>query len=237
SIGRALSSQLDLDALIERVGEEGRETFDADIAYVALHDRQSGLIDFTYYYEAGERSVPEPIAYGEGLTSRILESREPLLLNRSPQFEEIEESRVGTPARSFLGVPIVLRDSAIGVISGQNIEEGGRLREAGARLLATIAANVGVAIQNARLFSEVERQRQYFEMLVEVSPAAIVVMDADERVTGWNPAAARLFGSSAEEAQGRTIDELVVPEDLRDESREVTNEALGKGRTRRITRR
>ena len=88
SVGHALSSQLDLDALIELVGEQVRETFEADIAYVALHDRPSGRIDFAYYYESGERSEQAPMTYGEGLTSRILDSREPLLLNRSPQFEE-----------------------------------------------------------------------------------------------------------------------------------------------------
>ena len=53
SVGQALSSQLDLDALIELVGEQVRETFEADIAYVALHDRPSGRIDFAYYYESG----------------------------------------------------------------------------------------------------------------------------------------------------------------------------------------
>ena len=58
SVGQALSSQLDLDVLIERVGEQVRETFGADIAYVALHDRQSGLIDFTYYYESGRAQRP-----------------------------------------------------------------------------------------------------------------------------------------------------------------------------------
>src|SRR5207244_8989641 len=189
----------DLDVLIERVGEQVRETFGADIAYVALHDRTSGTIDFAYYYESGERSAPAPIAYGEGLTSRIIESREPLLLNRSPQFEEIEESRVGTPSRSFLGVPILLRDSSIGVISVQSIDEEGRFGEADSRLLTTIAANVGVAIQNARLFTEVERQREYSASLVEISPAAVVVMDVGERVIDWNPAAAELFGYSADE--------------------------------------
>ena len=83
-----------------------------------------------------------------------------------------------------------LGNKAIGVISVQSIDEEGRFGEADSRLLATIAANVGVAIQNARLFSEIDRQKEYFEMLVEVSPAAVVVMDAEERVTGWNPAAA-----------------------------------------------
>ena len=42
SVGQALASQLDLDALIDLVGERVRETFDADIAYVALHDEADG---------------------------------------------------------------------------------------------------------------------------------------------------------------------------------------------------
>jgi PAS domain S-box-containing protein len=235
SVGKALSSQLDLDALIELVGEQVRETFEADIAYVALHDRLSGRIDFVYYYESGERGEQAPLTYGEGLTSRIIESREPLLLNRLPQFEKHET--VGTPARSFLGVPILVADSAIGVISVQSIDEEGRFGEAESRLLATIAANVGVAIQNARLFSEVERQRGYLESLVSISPAAVVVMDADERVTDWNPAAAELFGYSAEEALGRPIDDLVFGETEREEGREITRDAMREGRAQRITRR
>ncbi len=237
SVGHALASQLDLDALIELVGEQVRETFEADIAYVALHDRPSGRIDFAYYYENGRRRDEPSIAYGEGLSTRILDSRAPLLLNRSPQFEEHEATRVGTSVRSFLGVPILVRDSAIGVISVQSIEVEGRFGETDSRLLATIAANVGVAIQNARLFSEVERQRQYLESLVAISPAAVVVMDADERVTDWNPAAAELFGYSAEEALGRPIDDLVFDETHLDEGREVTREAMAAGRAGRITQR
>ena len=235
SVGQALSSQLDLDALIELVGEQVRKTFKADIAYVALHDRTSGLIDFAYYWESGERREQAPMAYGEGLTSQILESREPLLLNRSAQFEEHE--RVGTSARSYLGVPILVGDSAIGVISVQSIDEEGRFGAPDSGLLATIAANVGVVIQNARLFSEVERQRQYLESLVAISPAAVVVMDADERVTDWNPAAAELFGHSAEEALGRPVDELVFGEGDRNEGRELTREAMAAGRADRITQR
>ena len=235
SVGQALSSQLDLDALIELVGEHVRETFDADIAYVALHDEAAGQIDFAYYWESGERRPEAPMKFGEGLTTEILQSRAPLLVNRRGQHDE--QASLGTPSLSYLGVPILLGNKAIGVISVQSIDEEGRFGEADSRLLGTIAANVGVAIQNARLFSEIDRQKEYFEMLVEVSPAAVVVMDAEERVTGWNPAAAALFGYTADEAIGRPIDELVVPDEFRNESREVTKDALGEGRTRRITRR
>ncbi len=110
---------------------------------------------------------------------------------------------IGTPSLSYLGVPILVGSRAIGVISVQSIDEEGRFGEDDSRLLATIAANVGVAIQNARLFAEVERQREYSASLVEISPAAVIVMDRDEIVTEWNPAAAELFGWSPEEALGR----------------------------------
>ena len=237
SVGQALSSQLDLDGLIELVGEQVRETFDADIAYVALHDEAAGRIEFAYYWESGERRPEAPMEYGTGLTSRILDSREPLLLNRREQLEAV--STIGTPSLSYLGVPILVGSKAIGVISVQSIEEEGRFGEADARLLATLAANVGVAMQNARLFTEVERQRQYLESLVAISPAAVVVIDVEERVTDWNPAAAELFGYSAEEAVGRQVDELVFGSSRfeTDEGREITREALTTGRAQRITQR
>jgi PAS domain S-box-containing protein len=234
SVGQALASQLDLDALIELVGERIRETFGADIAYVALHDEATGLIEFPYSVEAGERSNDPPLKYGEGLTSRIIESGEPLLLDTA---ESDGHQVVGTPAKSYLGVPIWAGDRAIGVISVQSTEEEGAYGEAEMRLLATLAANVGVAIQNARLFAEIARQKQYFESLVGISPVAVIEMDAGERVTGWNPAATALFGYTADEAVGRQIDELVFHDEQREEGREITKEAVATGGAQRITRR
>jgi PAS domain S-box-containing protein len=158
SIGKATADQLELDALIERLGDQLCEVFEADLVYVALHDTTSDLIEFSYYSEGGERRANPPMRYGEGLTTEILRSREPMLLNRAESFEQISDEVVGTPVRSFLGVPILAGGNAIGVISVQSIEGADRFGEADARLLSTIAANVGAAIQNARLYQETQRR-------------------------------------------------------------------------------
>jgi PAS domain S-box-containing protein len=192
------------------------------------------VIEFPYNWELGEHISEPPMPFGEGLTSQIIESGEPLLEEAGGGGDR---PVVGTPSKSYLGVPIWGGDRAIGVISVQSTREEGRYGEDDTRLLATLAANVGVAIQNARLFAEIARQKQYFESLVGISPVAVIEMDADERVTGWNPAAAALFGYEAEEALGRPIDELVFGGDVVDEGREITREALASGRSQRITRR
>ena len=85
--------------------------------------------------------------------------------------------------------------------------------------------------------TEARRRLAELESLVENSPVAVIVMDSGERVTDWNPAAATLFGYSAEEALGRPIDDLVIGDAGRDEGRKVTREAIATGRAQRITRR
>jgi PAS domain S-box-containing protein len=85
--------------------------------------------------------------------------------------------------------------------------------------------------------TEVTRQKRFYEALVDVSPAAIVAIDPDDRVTMWNPAAERLFGYPAEEAVGRLVDDLVANDDvLREEAAELNRTAEG-GQIRLVTRR
>jgi signal transduction histidine kinase len=158
-VGLAVGAQLNPDALIELVGDRVRETFGTDIAYVALHDTARGMIDFPYYVENGSREAPPSIRHGEGWTSRILMTGEPLLVNKVEDREALEPSMVGTPARSYLGVPILVGDEAIGVIAVQSASEDGAFTDADARLLSTIAAGVGAAIQNARLFAAAQEAR------------------------------------------------------------------------------
>ena len=134
-IGQALASQLDLDPMYELVGDLMRDTFAADLVYVAMHDAEADRIEFAYYSENGERQDREGLAYGEGLTSQILRSRKPLLLNRDEDFEALGGRGVGTPVRSYLGVPILVGDRAIGVISVQSQKEEGRFGPGEMRLL------------------------------------------------------------------------------------------------------
>jgi PAS domain S-box-containing protein len=86
--------------------------------------------------------------------------------------------------------------------------------------------------------SEIQRQKRYFESVLELSPTAIVMVDEDFHVTSWNPTAEKLFGYTADEANGRFIDELVAnAPDLREEAA-AQNEAGRRGHsTRVITRR
>jgi GAF domain-containing protein/CheY-like chemotaxis protein len=185
-VGQATASQLDLDRLIQLTGEQLQTTFRADIVYIALLDAGTGMIEFPYRIERGEPAPRPLLPLGEGLTSQILQSRQPLLLNRAEQFEAIERQGVGTPAKSYLGVPILVGEEAIGAISVQSIDEAGRFGDTDARLLATIASNVGAAIRNAQLYRESQRRAREMSELAEVGREISATLDLEgllQRIT------------------------------------------------------
>lgn len=151
-ITQALATQLDKDALIQLVGDQIRDLFRAPIAYVAILDRATMMLQFPYTY--GEDAPPRP--FGSGLTSQIIRSGQPLLIN-----EDMERNRarlgiehIGRDTASYLGVPILSGGQVIGVISVQSTDQEGRFTEADQSLLSTIAVAVGVAIHNAKLFED-----------------------------------------------------------------------------------
>ena len=226
AVSQALVGESELQGLIEMVGEQMRSIFQADVVYVALHDPQSNLIHFPYQH--GETFTP--LTYGEGLASKILQTCQPLLINRDIEERRVElgATLVGKQARSYLGVPVITKGRAIGVISVQSLHEEGRFNDNDLRLLSTIAANVGAAIENARLFDEVRHQKQYFEALFQNSPAAIVIIDEKAKVSAWNPSAEKLFGYTSAEAVGQNVDDLVANQaDLQDEARRFSRFGLG----------
>ena len=102
---------------------------------------------------------------------------------------------------------------------------------------AAVGANDPEDTDRNRL-AELERQKQYFESLVEISPVAIVTTDLGTNVTSWNPEAERLFGYTRDEAIGRKVDDLIAGADaLRAEATEFVDQTSRTGRFRTVTRR
>ena len=154
-ISQALVSQADLNDLIQLVGNQLRDLFKANIVYIALLDKKTKIINFPYQY--GDDMAP--LKLGDGLTSKIILSGQPLLINKNLEEQRLSlgVNRIGVAAASYLGVPIPVSDEIIGVLSIQSTHKENSFAEKDKNLLTTIAANVGVAIRKARLYEEVKQ--------------------------------------------------------------------------------
>ena len=179
TVSQQLAGKLDLSALIELVGEQIRGLFKPDIAYVALLDRATDTINFPYRHG----DVSGSRRHGEGLTSKIIDTGEALLVNSdlNGRAEAMGTQRLGKEAKSYLGVPIKVDGQAEGVISVQSTKREGAYGADDQRLLETIAANVGVALRNARLFSEAQEARAQAEGANEAKSSFLATMSHEIR--------------------------------------------------------
>ncbi|MCB0035916.1 MAG: GAF domain-containing protein, partial [Anaerolineales bacterium] len=174
-VSTAIVSELELDELIKLIGEQMRQTFKADIVYVALYDEARNMVYFPYQYG----DVIESRPFGDGLTEQILSSGKPLLINEDLMQRTVELSvkHSGKQASSYLGVPVFVNRRTLGVISVQSTKSEGRFSEDDARLLTTIAANMGVAMHNAQLFQASERRAREMAVLAEVGREILASLD------------------------------------------------------------
>jgi PAS domain S-box-containing protein len=82
-------------------------------------------------------------------------------------------------------------------------------------LLEMLSDYLAVAVHNSRLYGEVAETKQYLEQLISSAGDAIISVDGEGKIRGWNPAAERIFGQASAQVVGQAFADLVPPEPYR----------------------
>lgn len=213
AVSSALVKELDLNGLIQLVGEQIVSVFNADIAYVAFVDEVAGEIKFPFSHGEALSSIK----LGEGLTGKVIETGRTLLINEEVHQKTVEMGAflIGVPASSYLGVPIIVSGKAIGVISVQSTTSEGLFNEDDARLLTTIATNVGTAIHNVQLYSEARLARAEAEKANKAKSAFLANMSHELRtplnaIIGFTRIVRRKAEGILPEKQTENLDKVLI---------------------------
>src|SRR6202011_789931 len=142
------------------VGDKLREVFNTGDIGIRWYETKTNLIHYLYQYEHGARMrmPPRPPVPG-GTWFRMAETRQPIVANSRADFAAagITADPSTDLSHSIVGVPIIGSDRVLGSIALENYERENAFGEAEIRLLTTVAASMGVALENARLFDETQR--------------------------------------------------------------------------------
>ncbi len=184
-VGQALARQLDFQAIIDLVGDQIQEVSGSPVVNITLYDRRTNLMQYRYSIERGQRGGhPEAPRPPDPFRRQVIESRQPLVINEN--FAQ-RAAEMGVPAatygeapKSLLFVPITLGNEVTGILSLQNLVREHAFSESDLRLLTTITANAGVALENARLFEAERTQSARQAALFRLSADIAAALDEDD---------------------------------------------------------
>ncbi len=200
--------------------------------YIALYDPETDLLSFPYFVDE-EDERPEPLRPGRGMTGYVLRTGKPLLAT-AEAIEQLERTgelhSLGSPSLDWLGVPLRVRDTTIGVLAVQSYSGTVRYGETERDILSYVSVQVAQTIERKRAEQVLrENQRKLFTLTSNFPGMAYRCANDDNwtmefvsegcfPLTGYHP---------ADLVANRTVtwEEIINPEDRQAIRRDV-HEAL-----------
>ncbi len=210
-MAREISSLLTVEEVAETVHRYAGRLMDVSEFFICLYHPESDEISFPALYFEGKPSQIERTNLGNGLTAKVLRDRAPLLF---PDRVAERAKEIGidillfgnnTLPECWLGVPLVLGQQVLGAIVVQNDTTPNLYNERHQNLLVAMASQVSIAIQNAKLYQDIQVSETRFRDVALASADWVWEVDLQGRYTYCSDKVFDVLGYRPEEMYGKHL--------------------------------
>ena len=160
-IARELTSILNLDELLKRIAELLSRLIDYQMFSILLVDPTGEKLQHRFSLRFQENiHLKHDIPIGEGVVGYAVQQKEVVLV--SDVTKDSHYILLNPETRSELAAPLIYKDKVIGVLDLEHTRRG-FFTDDHKRTITTLAAQVAIAIENARLYEQIERQEKRLE--------------------------------------------------------------------------
>lgn len=222
-----LGTVLDRDELLMRIGEQVYLLMAPDSMGVILYEEAVQTLELVLVIEKGERMVEAkgmrvPLAEA-GLSAWLIQNGKAMLFDDLlTETPPVIPKHIYQPARAWLGVPIFVRGKLCGLITVQSFRPA-VFDEKHVRFMEAVAAQVSIALENARLYEELEQS--YLQTVFALARAMDVrdtyTSDHSQRLSVWAEAIAQEMECTPEQIRAihwaallHDIGKIGVPDEI-----------------------
>jgi GAF domain-containing protein len=170
-LGQALTARLNVEQVLEEAYRQASRLVDTTNFYIGLYDAERDEINFAL--DVTESEIDQQIMSipaSKGISGYILRTRKAMLIreNLPQRLKELEVEIIGEVPLSWIGVPLILGDEVLGVMGVQSFRTPLAYDEHDRDLITAIASQTAIAIQNARLFEEMQHRADREKQLSQI---------------------------------------------------------------------
>lgn len=182
SISELISSAADMQSFYHDLLEKIKQIIGDYNLIVALYDERSNSISIPFSYENGQVTSIDSFPLGEGLTSILIRTRQPLMIveDTENRVMQLGAKIVGHPPKSWMGAPMLVHNNPIGALIIQDLDRELAFTEDDLKFFSTLAGQVAGVIHNAALLDESQRHALQLETAAEIARDISGSLNLDE---------------------------------------------------------
>ncbi|MBN1621254.1 MAG: GAF domain-containing protein [Endomicrobiales bacterium] len=193
-----LSSTLNLDELLRQVIKLATDVVEAETSSILLYDKDKDELVFNLALTEKESELKEVrLKLSEGIAGLVARERKPRIVNdikEEPRWTQRTDDKIDFKTKSLLAVPLVYKGNLLGVVESVNKKEG-KFTDEDVDVLEAFAAQAAVSIENARLFNNLEEEKDKIEAVFSQMSDGAIFFNSKGAKLFSNNQAERLLGS------------------------------------------
>jgi GAF domain-containing protein len=178
-VGLELTAQLDLDTLLHSIASRAIELLQGSSGGLYLYRPEQDVLEWAVAIGPNLAPTGTVLLQGEGLSGRVWETSESLIVNDYQHWEGKPVLYEAYPWTAVVGVPVRWGEEFLGVLDVL-ADSPRTFSWDDAELLGLLATQAAIAIQNARLFEQEREQQELAEALEEAAAVVSSTLDLDQ---------------------------------------------------------
>jgi len=189
----AVTSELDINNLIQLIMNKAAEITKSDRSSLFLVDEETGEL-WTIFAKGLENTV---VRTRKGIVAQVAKTKKALIVNdpySHPHFNASVDKKTQYKTKSILSVPVFnSKNEVLGVIQAINKLEN-NFNADDLNILVGFASQIRIAIENAKLFDQIQGMKNHLNILVQNLDSGIVTIDKTLKITTTNLTFNKMFG-------------------------------------------
>jgi len=213
-IAQTLNSTLQFDEVLRLVMDRVIEVVGAERGFIVLVNPQTTQLEFTIARDKQARTIGEgafEYNISRSTVNNVVKTRKPMLSDNS---DDPTKSMMAYDIRSIMCAPLIVRGNCIGAVYVDSRVKANLFNEKDRDLLLGFCNQAAIAIDNARLFSKVNEDKQYMDNIFASIANGLITIDAAGMITTFNNAARDILGLDPAKVVGKHFREAfqVLPQ-------------------------
>ncbi len=216
-ISNAVNTTHNLEELYQSIYDSLNRLMPLPNFFIALYNHENKTINFEFFIDEYDDDFPiiDTLEGPSTLTGEVISTGQPLFLKENKLKQRAKQKKLtGTVSKVWIGIPLIIQDHVIGVLSVQHYEDPEYFSHHHLEILVSVSDQIAMAIERKQILDDLEKKGKTLNLIMENMGSILAIINSAGLYEFANPAH-KLLGYDGRTLTGTSFFDIVHPDDIK----------------------